>query len=190
MKYWDTGDRVVDSILQKMEGFSNWRADSNAESTHQLLSGLINIQEMLPKAVSKHFDLPYLYVGNSHFSGSQDYRSDLISKTTDALKTGLKAAGEDSTLKRDSEPDFSDRPRSRGEEILDALAQFERDRDRRALSRLQMAVSPTRLQSRVKTIEMLMSRKRPYGNQSPELAMLGELHRLEFEAQGYHGQKM
>jgi len=52
-----------------------------------------------------------------------------------------------------------------------------------------MAVSPTGLQSRVNTIEMLMNRKRPYGNRSPEVALLSELGRLEFEARGYHGQK-
>lgn len=187
--YWNTGDKVVDCILQKLEGFSNWRTDSDVESTHQLQSGLINIQEMLPAAVAKHFSLPNLYVGDAHFSGSQNCRSELILNITAAVKAGLDAAAEDPLLERDCNPDFSDRPKSRGEEILEALAQFEKDRDRRALSRLQMAVSPTQLQSRVKTIEMLMCRKRPYGNQSPELAMFGELHRLEFEAQGYHGQK-
>lgn len=190
MKYWDTGDRVVDSILQKLEGFSNWRTESDAESTHQLLSGLINIQEMLPAAIAKHFKLPHLYVGDAHFSGSQQYRSELISNISKAVITGLDAAAEDPLLKRDSNPDFSDRPKSRGEEILEAMAEFEKDRDSRSLSRLRMAVSPTRLQSRVKTIEMLMSRKRDYGNQSPELAMLRELQRLESEAQGYHGQKV
>ena len=41
----------------------------------------------------------------------------------------------------------------------------------------------------VNTIEMLMNRKRSYGNQSPEVALLSELGRLEFEARGYHGQK-
>lgn len=188
--YWNTDDRVVDSILQQMESFSRWDENSDPERTDQLLSGLIHIQEMLPAAVAKHFKLPNLYVAGAHFSRSQNYRSDLISKITASLNAGLEAVANDPTLRRESNPDFSDRPKSRGEEILDALAQFQKDRDRKALSRLQMAVSPTRLQSRVKAIEMLMNRKRPYGNQSPELAMLGELHRLEFEAQAYHGQKI
>ena len=189
MKYWNTGDVVVDSILQKLEGFGTWRPDSDAESTHQLLSGVIHIQEMLPGLVARHFRFPNLFVGNAHFSGSQDYRRELIEGITSAIGKGLVAAAADPMLSRDSNPDFSDRPRSRGEEILDALTAFEKDRDQAALSRLKMAVSPTGLQSRVNTIEMLMNRKRPYGNQSPEVALLSELGRLEFEARGYHGQK-
>lgn len=113
----------------------------------------------------------------------------MIERITSAIGKGLEAAAADPMLARDSNPDFSDRPRSRGEEILDALTAFEKERDQTALSRLKMAVSPTGLQSRVKTIEMLMNRKRPYGNQSPEVALLSELGRLEFEARGYHGQK-
>jgi len=69
MKYWNTGDVVVDSILQKLEGFGTWRSDSDAESTHQLLSGVIQIQEVLPGLVARHFQFPNLFVGNAHFSG-------------------------------------------------------------------------------------------------------------------------
>lgn len=60
MKYWNTGDVVVDSILQKLEGFGTWRSDSDAESTHQLLSGVIQIQEVLPGLVARHFQFPNL----------------------------------------------------------------------------------------------------------------------------------
>ena len=67
MKYWNTGDVVVDSILQKLEGFGTWRSDSDAESTHQLLSGVIHVQEMLPGIVARHFRFPNLFVGNAHF---------------------------------------------------------------------------------------------------------------------------
>lgn len=189
MKYWNTGDVVVDSILQKLEGYGTWRPDSDAESTHQMLSGVIQIQEMLPRLVARHFRFPNLFVGNAHFSGSQDYRRELIERITSAIDKGLEAAEADPMLTRESNPDFSDRPRSRGEEILDALTDFQKNRDQSALSQLKMAVSSTGLQSRVNTIEKLMSRKRPHGNQSPEVALLSELGRLEFEARGYLGQK-
>ena len=89
MKYWNTGDVVVDSILQKLEGFGTWRSDSDAESTPQLLSGVIQIQEMLPGLVARHFQFPNLFVGNGHFSGSQDYRRDLIHRITSAISEGL-----------------------------------------------------------------------------------------------------
>lgn len=189
MFYWNTGDKVVDGLLQSLEGFSKWREESDPESTHQLLSGLIHIQEMLPKAVSSHFGIPDLFVGNAHFDRGEGYRRKLILGITEKLKAGLSSAAQDPRLKKNGGGDFSDRPRSRGEEILEALTRFDADRDVSSLSFLQTAVSSTNLQSRVNTIAMLMTRKRPYGNQSPELAMLGELHRLEFEAQSYFGQK-
>lgn len=189
MMCWDTGDKVVDGLLQSLECFSRWREESDPESTHQLLSGLIHIQEMLPRAVAKHFKIPNLFVGNAPFDQGVDYRRDLILKITEQLKNGLNTAASDPRLKRNGGSDFSDRPQSRGEEILDSLKRFSGDRSVSSLSSLQAAVSSTNLQSRVKTIAMLMTRKRSYGNQSPRLAMLGELHRLEFEAQHYFGVK-
>lgn len=186
MLYWNTGDRVVDCILRQMEGFSTWREDSDPEQTHQLLGALIGIEKMLPKAVSKHFKLPYLYVGNAHFEQGDIYRRNLISEITTALKEGLEQASADPDLKRDGGADFSDRPRSRGEEILDAIDDFDRERTTAKLSRLKMAISSTNLQYRVNTIEKLISRTRPYQNQDPAVAIGGELHRLKFEAEGYH----
>lgn len=190
MMDWNTGDRVVDHVLRNLEGLSTWREDSDAESTGQFLSGVISGRDMLPQAVARHFQLPNLFVGSAHFDRSQDYRRQLISEITIALKSGLVEAKADPQLERESGTDFSDRPRSRGEDILEALKEFNGDRSKASLSRLRATVSPTHLQSRVKTIEMLTTRQRPYGNQSPELALLGELHRLEAEAKNYFGEKM
>ena len=190
MMDWNTGDRVVDHVLRNLEGFSTWREDSDAESTGQFLSGVIGGRDMLPKAVARHFQLPNLFVGSGHYDRSQDYRRQLISEITSALKSGLAEVKADPQLERESGTDFSDRPRSRGEDILEALKEFSDHRDNGSLSRLRAAVSPTHLQSRVKTIEMLTTRQRPYGNQPPELALLGELHRLEAEAKNYFGEKM
>lgn len=190
MIYWNTGDQVVDCTLQQLEGLSAWRDDSDAERTGQLLSGLIDAQDMLPQAVSRHFKLPNLFVGSAHFDRSQDYRRQLISDITNALKSGLADAHADPQLNRKSKPDFSDRPQSRGEDILEALKAFRDTRTAASLSRLRASVTPTHLQSRVKTIEMLTTRQRSYGNQSPEVALLGELHRLESEARTYFSKKM
>jgi len=127
---------------------------------------------MLPQAVVRHFQLPNLFVGNAHFDRSQDYRRQLISEIISALKSGLAETKADPQLERESGTDFSD------------------NRNNASLSRLRAAVSPTHLQSRVITIEMLTTRQRPYGNQSPELALLGELLRFESEAKSYFGEKM
>lgn len=189
MFFWNTGDWVVDSILQQLEGLSTWRENSDAERTDQLLSAVIDARDMLPQAVSRHFKLPNLFVGSAHFDRSQDYRSQLILDITTALKSGLADVDADPLLKRESKPDFNDRPRSRGEDILQALKEFNANRTTASLSNLRVAVSPTNLQSRLKTIEMLTTRQRAYGNQSPEVALLGEIHRLEIEARNYFGKK-
>lgn len=61
MAYWDTGDRVVDVLLQRLEGFSTWPSSSDANAVQQLLQGLIPTVEMLPRAVSVNYSLPHLY---------------------------------------------------------------------------------------------------------------------------------
>lgn len=186
---WNTGDQVVDSVLQQLESLGEWRTVSDPENTHQFLTMIIRIEQMLPAVVSRHFKLPNPFVGNAHFDRSQEYRRDLIARFAAAINLGLVAARDDPSLRRESNPDFSDRPKSKGEEILDARKNFMERRDQEALTKLKQSVISTRLQSRVATIEMLSNRKRPYHNQPPEIAMLGELHRLEDEARGYFGEK-
>lgn len=190
MRYWDTGDRVVDCLLQKMEGLSSWRdgEDPDPERTHQLLVAVINLQKMLPRAVARHFKFPRLIIGNDHFRLDGSYRRKLVGEITAALATGIAKAAEDPLLKRGGGGDFSDRPKSRGEVILDAIARVNDDRSPAALAALKAAVAPTRLQSRVRTIEKLTTRVRPIGNQSPEAAIYAELYRLESEAEAYHSE--
>lgn len=187
MLYWNTGDRVVDCILTKMEGLSTWRDNAGPEEVHQLLGGIINIEKMLPKAVAKHFKIPNPYVGGSHFDLGDDYRKRLVTGMTTALKEGLQRAAADPALKRDGGADFSDRPRSRGEEIIEAVEAFENEQTQANLSKLRMSISQTNLHYRVQTIEKMFGRTRPIGNQDPKVAMYGELYRLRSEAEGYHG---
>lgn len=189
MMNWDTGDKVVNRNLYALEGYANWREDSDAGLTDQLVGAMINLEEMMPKAIRIHFKLPNLFIGDAHFRNDQEYRAGFIKKLNASLSVGLESAAADPTLNRGGGADFSDRPKSRGEVILDALGDYERTRDQSAMARLKDAVSPTRLQSRVQSIEMLRTRKRTYGNQSPEVATLSELHRLRYEAEGYFGLK-
>lgn len=185
MHYWDTGDRVVDVLLQQMEGLSAYKGDPGGEPTHQLLCVLMDIERMLPQAVAQHFKLPYLAVSGAHFDRGSDYRKELVGEITAALKAGLAQAFDDPSLKRSGDPDFGDRPKSRGEEVLEAVEAFENEMSHSKLVLLRQAIFGTNLQSRVNTIEMLHKRKRPYQNQDPMVAMYGELHRLEFEAERY-----
>jgi hypothetical protein len=183
---WNTGDPATDSNLRKLEGGSRWRIGSDAEQVHQLLLLCIAVEKMLPKAVRRHFDLPNLFTGESHFTLGQAYRDRLVSEITTALQRGLEAVEADPTLRRDGGADLSDRPRTKGEAIKEAIRAFSKAEDARALSALRQAVYGTHLTGRVEKISELMNRKRSYGNQSPRLAMLGELGRLDIEASHCH----
>lgn len=185
MHHWDTGDRVVDVLLQQMDSLSAYKGDPGGEPTHQLLCVLMDIERMLPRAVAQHFKLPYLAVGGAHFDRGTDYRKELVGEITAALKAGLARASKDPSLKRSGGADFGDRPISRGEEVLEAVKAFKNEMSQSKLVQLQQAIFGTNLQSRVNTIEMLLARKRPYQNQDPMVAMYGELRRLEFEAERY-----
>jgi hypothetical protein len=169
MMQWETGDRVVDCILQKMDGLSEWPEDADPEQTHQLISALIEIQGMLPTAVARHFKLPHLFVGDAHFRNGTGYRKRLVSSIVAALRTGLESVNGDALLKRGGGADYCDRPSSRGEEILDAAKAFEEDGTASSLSHLKATVSSTRLQSRVKTIEMLCRARGHMEIKSPDL---------------------
>ena len=140
MCFWNTGDEVVDCLLQSLEGFSKWRKESDPESTHQLLSGLIHTQEMLPWAVPSHFKIANLFVGNAHLDQGEGYRRNLILNISEQLKVGLSIATGDARLKKNGGGDYSDRLRSRGEGILDALTSFSANRNASSLSSLQAAV--------------------------------------------------
>ena len=76
-----------------------------------------------------------------------------------------------------------------GEKILDATDAFKKEMTRTKFVDLQKASFGTNLHHRIKTIEMLMTRKRRYQNQDPMIAMHGELHRLGYETEGYFGVK-
>lgn len=188
--FFDTGDRVIDVYLQKLEGLAAWNLESDAEKTHQLLIGVIHIKEMLPSSVARHFDLPYLQVGNAHFVRGQEYRRKLIWQITNSLSEGLAKVAEDDKLRRQNKPDFSDRPRSKGEEILDALYSYQKERSVDSFLKLKMAAENTSLQWRLNEIAKLVSRKRPIGNQNPGAAIEGHLHRLESEAESYFDRKI
>lgn len=183
---WDTGDPATDSNLQKLEAAAKWRIGSDARQVHQLLLLCISVEKMLPKAVRRHFALPYLFIGNSHETYGQAYRDDLVSKITTAIERGLDAVESDHSLHRGGGADLSDRPRTKGEAVQDAIQAFRKSEDAQALSLLRQAACDMDLNNRVEKISDLMKRKRNYGNQSPRQAMLGELHRLEMEASQCH----
>jgi hypothetical protein len=85
--------------------------------------------------------------------------------------------------------DFSDRPYSRGEKILDAIKEFETKRNPQSLLSLKQSTFSTTLKSKVELIEKLNTRQRAYSNLQPEDAMQRELQLLKIKAKDYYGHK-
>lgn len=189
MRNWNTGDRVTDSNLEALDNMADCARRMEARSLIDLVRTVIGIDDMLPKCVKVHFKFPNLYFGSQADGWSPERRAEFLGKLSEAIKDGLANAESDTNLVKGGGADYSDRPKSRGEAIQEALNAYENTRTRTDLYQLQMAASPTHLASRVKTIEMLSTRKRPHGNQSPEAALLAEISRLEMEASRMHGIK-
>lgn len=187
--HWDTGDDVVDYNLQKLEGFSTWSNDINPEQARQFMIDVSQSRDMLPASVVRHFKLKILATRDVFLRAGDDYLRHRISAVIQALRTGVQSADADPLLKRNGGADFSDRPRSRGEVILDAAKAFEAERTHFKLEQLRNAVRPTHLQHRVRIIEKIMNGNRSYGNREPEAALLTELYRLNAAAEGYYSKK-
>ena len=185
MYFWDTGDRVIDKILVGMEALSRWDCDTGPNELRYRLAKLSNIEKMLPHSISKHFDLPYLYAGNLQMAEYEEYNQDLVRCINEALKVGLEKVKHDQNTNNPGTGEFADRPKSRGEVIIEAIDRFDRRNTQESLLALKRAVTPNRLKNRMKTIEMLYMRKQPYGKMHPKEAMNIELSRLKFEAEIY-----
>lgn len=182
MHYWRTGDEVTDANLSYLENLARWDSKSGKEQTHQLALAVIRVSPMLPALVSSHFELPSPYIGGGAYDWSDAQRAKWIESMTSAISRGLESASLDEALKRDNSPDFSDRPRSRGEVILEALERFRQSRSNSDLSDLSVAIGPTNLHSYFDELKRALVRKRPSPGSSLEVEILKAIGKLDFYA--------
>ena len=91
MRHWQTRDAPTNANLAYLESLARpWRG-MTVEHFMDKLRGTIGIQRMLPKAVKRHFDLPFLYIGNSAYDWSPERLAEEAARLCDALGAGLDA---------------------------------------------------------------------------------------------------
>jgi hypothetical protein len=141
MHYWNTGDRATDSNLQKLSSVTDWPVDRDIENNLLLdyIHLLICIEEMLPRVCKAHFHWPNLFIGSAPTARNQRDRNNFWRNVCEKIQEGLENVAADPTLKANGGADLNDRPKSRGERILDALARYEEARSPSALSGLMTA---------------------------------------------------
>jgi hypothetical protein len=191
MRYWDTPDDATNANLGYLESLStNDRPPIDVEQVNDLFGAVIRVTRMLPAAVMRHFDLPSLYIGGSAERWNADKRLQEVSRLCEALRSGLDLVFADATLQKGGGANFSDRPRTKGESVLDALEAFKREFPDRSysssLAALSRAAAGTRMNRDVTTIEKIVSRKRWSGPNSPEYEVYRAVGAIEFYAARFH----
>jgi hypothetical protein len=161
MRYWRTKDDPTNANLTYLDSIAQTWPGMTVDEFMAKVRAVIGLREMLPKAVLRHFDLPFLYVGADPYRWGEDRLREKTTELVGALEIGLAAAFADPELGPDGAADWSDRPPTRGEEIKAALACYREDRDVRSLADLRQACAPTRLSRHVERLDKWLARKRP-----------------------------
>lgn len=185
MHYWNTGDPVTDRYLQILENFSGDQREITPDQMHDFACLLISIEKMMPKAVWRHFSIPDPYIADGAYRWSGEFRNQKAAEFRAALREGLERAKADATL-TSGKCDLTDRPRSKGEEIIFAAKKFREQMREENLRTLERLVFQTRLSTQVKQIRRAFDSRRPrrgYSDATSEI--LSELRRIEFDAESY-----
>lgn len=189
MRYWDTSDRVTDHNLRYVEGLATPWGITNPEQLHQKLIAGIRVEEMLPKAVRAHFDWPFLFLGNSHFSWKTDRLQDEDRKISGKFGEGLERVAADPTLRRDGGADFSDRPKSKGEVVAAALDAYQDHQNATTLAALYSALYGTPFIHLYQDLERALARKRAPANQTLEGMIYNVIYDIRSRATEFHHEK-
>jgi len=191
MRYWDTSDDPTNANLTYLESIAQDRSPTfDAEQVNDKFGAVISMLDVLPKAVLRHFDFPSLYIGGSAVRWSAERRAAEVEKLRKAIADGLDKIAADDCLIHRGTADLSDRKRTRGEVILEALAKFKALFPQRdysgALTSLRQASFGTSVQRRVDEIDKILARKRWPGPTSKEYEVYRQIGDIEFYAAHYH----
>jgi hypothetical protein len=131
MCYISTGDDTVDQNLRRLDHLaSNEHFDADPNSMDNWLTSVIMSVKILPKAVQRHFT-GYYFIGDLHYRITKEARVLRWKAMVSELKRHCDAAFNDPVLRHDNpqgRADFSDRPKTRGERILELCDQLDADR--------------------------------------------------------------
>ncbi len=186
-RHWQTRDSVTNANLEYVESLAQLRPGLTVEQFMGKLRAVIGIRRMLPAAVLRHFDLPFLFIGDDAYDWDADRLEEEAARLCAALDTGLAAAHADPGLARGGAADLSDRPPTRGEEIAAALHAYRDDPCGARLSDLRHACSSPGPQRLIDRLDKWLARKRPSSPDRPiayEIAsVLGDIRR---DAEDFH----
>jgi hypothetical protein len=189
MRYWNTGDDATDSNLGYLESLGQVWDGMTVEHFMDKLRGVIGVEKMLPAAVRQHFSFPYLFIGAAAYSWSKERLRDETAKLCGAINEGLDRVAADASLSRGGGADFSDRPHTVGERVLEALEFFKKHRGSAELSQLRAAIGSAQLHSQMTRLDQALTWKRARGSVSPEQEILRAIGDLEWHASRYHHER-
>lgn len=162
MRGWNTGDQATDQNLALIEQLSVDHDQPNGPDHFlDLVRAVIGLEKMLPDAVRKHFQLPFLFVGATPYDWEEQRLRDRTMELRKALVDGIAAVRSDPGLNSGLAINKSDRPRTKAEQIESALRAYREFRGGAELQALRIAVSGTRLDHKIAQLERWLKRKRP-----------------------------
>ena len=161
MRYLRTKDEPTNANLRYLDALAQLWPDLSVEDFMGKIRGVIEVREMLPSAVLRHFRFPMLFIGDAAYSWSPARLRENAEALCVAIGDGLDRVEADISLKKGGEADLSDRPRTKGEEIRAAVRAFQERRGDTELAQLRTAVQSTNLIGRFEKLEHWLGRKRP-----------------------------
>lgn len=189
MRYWNTGDDPTNTNLGYLESLGQPWENISVDQFMGKLRGVIGVEEMLPKAVRVHFNLPYLFIGNNADSWSDERLQEEANELCQAINLGLDNVESDASLKKDGGADLSDRPATKGEEIYTAVSAYIDSRGPSELQTLRMAISGTTMHYRMTKLDKWLGRKRPSpGRRSIEAEIISVLFDIRRYADEFHSE--
>lgn len=160
MRYWQTRDGPTNANLSYLETLAKSWPGISRDQFMEKLRAVIGLQRVLPQTVRRHFSLPYLFIGNEAERWSDARLQEKAEELCESLESGLAAAHDDPSLGRDGDADWSDRPATRGEEIVAAEKAFAETRSGTDLANLRAACAGTPAGRAFDALERWLKRRR------------------------------
>lgn len=187
MRYFRTKDEPTNANLRYLDALAHFWPDLSVEDFMGKIRGAIEVREMLPSAVLRHFQFPMLFIGDAAYSWSPERLREKAKALCTAIVDGLDRVEADHSLNKGGEADLSDRPRTKGEELRAAVRAFQDRRSATELAQLRTAVQSTDLIRRFEKLEHWLGRKRPSSpHRSVEYEVISAAADIGRRADDYH----
>lgn len=187
MRSFCTKDEPTNANLTHLESLARTWPGIGVEAFMDKVRGVIGVQKMLPKAVLRHFEFPFLFIGDSAYRWTPVELEKRARDLADAINVGLERVAADGSLAKDGDADLSDRLPTKGEEIKTALKAYREYPGPSELSILRSALYGTSLHRFMERLDKWLARKRPSpGGRSIEYEIALVLGDIARRADDYH----